>query len=263
MALLLVTCLDVFVGWIQNESWGWVYLCRLQQIIFKESSRFRWPCERWLPDTWFQLNLQNKLSSSFVDLIDRSEPDEMTPIDPCNFLPSYLQAFPLPLNLTSSMQDKAMPIIRGSNAFSLSFKKFLLEKNRLILVTFYLKRSRYLWIWLLQCRTRLFQWFVALMPFHSFFLSHCWISSLFASLEFNKFLLSSKKISCALQKGNAIIGFVLEVLVSSILVWGERMRFLFKGYDWGQSLNRWGACPPPATIRPRAQFNRFRLSAPS
>ena len=24
---------------------------------------------------------------------------------------------------------------------------------------------------------------------------------------------------------------------------GERMRFLFKGYHWGQSLNRWGACP--------------------
>ena len=44
---------------------------------------------------------------------------------------------------------------------------------------------------------------------------------------------------------------------------GERMRFLFKGYHWGQSLNRWGACPPPATIMPRAQFNHFRLSAPS
>ena len=44
---------------------------------------------------------------------------------------------------------------------------------------------------------------------------------------------------------------------------GERMRFLFKGYHWGQSLNRWEACPPPATIKPRAQFNRFRLSDPS
>ena len=24
---------------------------------------------------------------------------------------------------------------------------------------------------------------------------------------------------------------------------GERLRFLFKGYHWEQSLNRWGACP--------------------
>jgi hypothetical protein len=41
---------------------------------------------------------------------------------------------------------------------------------------------------------------------------------------------------------------------------GKRMRFLFKGYHLGQSLNRSEARPPPATIKPRAQFDRFRLS---
>jgi hypothetical protein len=61
-----------------------------------------------------------------------------------------------------------------------------------------------------------------------------------------------KEVTCLLDSGENIN------CVSFELIKGERMRFLFQGYHWGQSLNRWGACSPPATINPRAQFNRFR-----